>query len=80
MVTVPVLSRISVSTSPRRSRNRVFLIRMPSRAAAASAAVMAAGLASTSAQGQLTTRMATARRRSCVRASTAPAIKRTTGR
>ena len=60
-VSVPVLSNVRVSTAASRSNASPSRTRKPCLVAFPMAAIMAVGVASTSAQGQNTTRMVTAR-------------------
>ena len=78
-VTVPVLSRINVSTSEARSRKSALLMRMRSRVATVIAATTAAGPATTSAVGVATTSTAMARERSSVKNSVVAATVSTSG-
>jgi hypothetical protein len=79
-VTVPVLSRINVSTSEARSRKSALLMRMRRRVATVIAATMAAGPATTRAVGVATTRTAMARERSRVKNSVLAAMVSTSGK
>ncbi len=78
-VTVPVLSRISVSTSDARSKKSALLIKIRSRVAIVIAATIATGPATTSAVGVATTRIVIARDRSAVKNSVVAAIVSTSG-
>ncbi len=78
-VTVPVLSRTSVSTSDARSRKSALLMRMRRRVATVIAATMAAGPATTSAVGVATTSTAMARERFAVKNSVVAAAVSTRG-
>ncbi len=78
-VTVPVLSRINVSTSEARSRKSALLMRMRRRVATVIAATTAAGPATTRAVGVATTSTAMARERSSVKNSVVAARVSTSG-
>ena len=78
-VTVPVLSRISVSTSEARSKKSALLMRMRRRVATVIAATTAAGPATTRAVGVATTSTAMARERFSVKNSVVAARVSTSG-
>ena len=76
---VPVLSKTKAPILEASSRWLTFLMKMPRRAAAATAATTAVGVASTTAQGQAMTRKAITLRRSSVNHQVTHAIISTVG-
>src|SRR5205807_10465841 len=78
-VMVPVLSKTKALMRAANSMSLTFLIRMPRRAAAESAATIAVGVARIKAHGQETTSTEMTRVRSLVKAQTSALITRTRG-
>ena len=79
VVSVPVLSNTKALIRAASSMSPTFLIRMPRRAAADSAATMADGEARMNAQGQPMTRTVMTRSRSLVKAQTIAPSTSTSG-
>jgi hypothetical protein len=79
VVKVPVLSKTNALIRAASSMSATFLIRMPSRAAAESAATIAVGVASTNAHGHATMNTAITRLKSWVNAQTSAPMTSTSG-